>query len=224
MENIDERLVQTVILLHRQYSLLERVIETQGSALANFERAIADGRQTIDDVFDVYSYVFALVDHIDRYRKIAFAVPRLNHKSKEFRSLKLAIEKLEEIRNKFQHINQYISNEFSGPLLGSVSWVSESKIYQAVLTELGRHRSAPGIYLNTQSGEYSHKYTYVYNDTYYDLQAAITGVRSFDNYVTEKIKMTVDGKPFSVRDHFAAFRVQFAPVDVEPSDAEAACQ
>lgn len=70
MEKIDSRLIQTVILLDRQYALLEHLIGTKNHVLKDFELAVEKGEQTLEHVLDVYNYVFALIDHLERYRKL----------------------------------------------------------------------------------------------------------------------------------------------------------
>lgn len=110
MDRIDAKLAQGVVLLNRQYLLMEHLIETRGRVLREFEHAIEEKRQTLDHVLDVYNYVFALIDHLVRYEKIAFVLPRLNQKTAEYRALGDAMGQIKDIRNQLQHINNDIEN------------------------------------------------------------------------------------------------------------------
>src|SRR5438093_13660472 len=105
MNKIDARLVQTVVLLNRQYLLLERLIESKDRVFREFENAISENQQALVHVLDVYNFVFALIDHLVRYHKIATVLPRLNHKLPPFRALQSSVGDFKEIRNQFQHIN-----------------------------------------------------------------------------------------------------------------------
>ncbi len=80
MNEIDSKLAQAMVLLSRQYLLTEHLVETQGSALAEFEQALVEKRERLSYVLDVYNDVFSLIDHLVRYQKIAFGLPRLNQK------------------------------------------------------------------------------------------------------------------------------------------------
>ncbi|HXC41862.1 MAG TPA: hypothetical protein VN667_23240, partial [Burkholderiales bacterium] len=163
MDKIDSRLAQVAILLQRQYLLLRHLIDTTDEVRGRFEASLSGGTQNLGNVLGVYNYVFALVDHLVRYEKIASGIPKLNQKSAEFRSLDTAMGDLKEIRNQLQHINNDVENTYSGPLLGAVCWVSEKKQYIACLNDVGRERSSPGIILDTHRGAYLQDFCYVYD-------------------------------------------------------------
>lgn len=178
MDRIDAKLAQAAVLLNRQHLLTDHLIETRSAVLREFEHAVAGNRQVLDHVLDVYNYVFALIDHLVRYEKIAFILPRLNKKTAEYRALGDAMGDIKDIRNQLQHINEDIENDYKGPLLGAVCWISGQRQFIASFHDIGRPRSSPGIALNTRTGTYAQEFCYVYNDKYHDLGRAIEGVPS----------------------------------------------
>lgn len=208
MERIDAKLVQAVVLLSRQYLLTDHLIETRGQVLREFERAIEEKRQALDHVLDVYNYVFALIDHLVRYEKIVFVLPRLNQKTAKFRALRDAMGGIKDIRDQLQHINNDIENNYTGPLLGAVCWVSGQRQFIASFHDIGRPRSSPGIILDTRTGTHAQQFCYVYNDKYYDLGRAIDGLRTFNKFVNAQVRVEVDGKPYDPKDHFAALCIE----------------
>ena len=220
MDRIDAKLVQAVVLLDRQYLLMDHLIVTRGHVLREFERAIEEKQQALDYVLDVYNYVFALIDHLVRYEKIAFVLPRLNQKTAEYRALGDAMGGIKDIRNQLQHINSKIENDYSGPLLGTVCWVSGQRQFIASFHDIGRPRSSPGIILDTRTGTYAQEFCYVYNDKYHDLGRAIDGVRTFNKFVNSRVRVKVDGKQYDPKDHFAAICIELR---MPPDDLTKAC-
>jgi hypothetical protein len=220
MDRIDAKLVQAVVLLDRQYLLMDHLIVTRGHVLREFERAIEEKQQALDHVLDVYNYVFALIDHLVRYEKIAFVLPRLNQKTAEYRALGDAMGGIKDIRNQLQHINSKIENDYSGPLLGTVCWVSGQRQFIASFHDIGRPRSSPGIILDTRTGTYAQEFCYVYNDKYHDLGRAIDGVRTFNKFVNSRVRVKVDGKQYDPKDHFAAICIELR---MPPDDLTKAC-
>lgn len=208
MDKIDAKLVQAVVLLNRQYLLTNHLVVTRGRVLREFEHAIEEKRQALDHVLDVYNYVFALIDHLVRYEKIAFVLPRLNQKTAEYRALGDAMGDIKDIRDQLQHINNDIENDYTGPLLGAVCWVSGQRQLIASFHDIGRPRSSPGIIFDTRTGTYAQEFCYVYNDKYHDLGRAIEGVRTFNDFVNSQVRVEVDGKQYDPKDHFAALCIE----------------
>jgi len=208
MDRVDAKLAQAVVLLDRQYLLTDHLIETRSHVFREFERAIEETQQTFDHVLDIYNYVFALIDHLVRYEKIAFVLPRLNQKTAEYRALSDAMGDIKDIRDQLQHINNDIENDYRGPLLGAVCWVSAQRQFIASFHDIGRPRSSPGIILDTRTGTYAQQFCYVYNDKYHDLGRAIDGVRTFNKFVNSQVRVEVDGKQYDPKDHFAAICIE----------------
>jgi hypothetical protein len=220
MDRIDAKLAQAVVLLDRQYLLTDHLIDTRGCVLREFEHAIEEKQQALNHVLDVYNYVFALIDHLVRYEKIAFVLPRLNQKTAEYRALSDAMGDIKDIRNQLQHINNDIENDHTGPLLGAVCWVSGRRQFIASFHDLGRTRSSPGIVLDTRTGTYAQEFCYVYNDKYHDLGRAIDSVRTFNKFVNSCVRVEVDGKQYDPKDHFAALCIELR---MPPEDLTKAC-
>jgi len=206
---VDQLLIQAVVLLQRQRLLAENLVRTGSSTLVEFEDAVSKGKQNIDHVLSVFNYCWALVDQLERYRKIASVVPRLSQKSAEFRAMEASLRPLTNVRNQFQHINNHIRNENSGPLLGAVCWTNENTQFMATLPDLGSARTVPGIPVDTKTGAYTSQFCYVYNDDYFDLGAAIDAMRAFQQYIDQAVQIQVDGKGFVSGEHFIAIRTEF---------------
>lgn len=212
MVDIDERLLQTTVLLKRQFLLTDHLY-TKRSPLTALEKAVGSGDQNVDHVLDVMNYTFALIDHIVRFNKIAFSIPKLSHKSPEFRSLKNDTDAFKTVRNIHQHINNDIMKIGEGPLLGSVVWASGQWSYIAALHDVGRQRSSPGMIFDTQENKYTMEFCYVYGEVYYDLGKAIQSIRRLHSHVDAQIKIQVDGKDFDAKDQFACLGIKF---DLQP--------
>lgn len=217
MNAIDQRLTQAAVLLQRQALLTEHLIDTQGESLASLSEALKRKEQKIEHVLSVYNYVFALIDHLTRYQKIAFTLPRLNHKSKPFKKLNSAFGKIKEVRNQFQHINNNIENDFEGPLLGAVCWGEGNDQFIATFHDIGRERSTPMASFSTSENSFTRHCCYIYNHEQHDLISAIEGMRSFQDFISEKIEVRVDGKKYDSRDHFAALHIS---INFQPQEEE----
>ena len=206
---VDQLLIQAVVLLQRQSLLSEHLIKSGAPTLGDFEQAIAQGAQSIDHVLAVFNYCWALVDQLERYRKIASVVPKLNQKAAEFRAMEATLRPLTNVRNQFQHINNHIRNQNSGPLLGAVCWTKGTAQYIASLPDIGSTQSVPGISIDTKTGAFVHEFCYVYNDELFDLGAAINGMRLFQQYIDALVQIKVDDLDFIQRQHFIAMRADF---------------
>lgn len=206
---IDSFLIQSVVLLNRQSLLIEHLISTQERSLLELESTLLQQKHTVGHVFNIYNYVLLLIDHLVRFHKIAHSLPRLNKKSTEFRTLDSALESFKDIRNQHQHINNDIENSYTGPLLGSICWISENIQFLVSLPDLGRERSMAGIAVNTETGEFQNQFCYIYNDIYYDLKNAFDSAQRFNEYISSTVKINVDGKSYSSDEHFIATYAKF---------------
>jgi hypothetical protein len=208
-QDIDQQLIQAFVLLQRQFLLTELVVKNGTAALAEFEISISSNSQRIEHVFSVFNYALALVDHLVRYRKIASAIPRISQKSNEFRALEKALNPLTNVRNQFQHINNHIANNNSGPLLGTVSWTSNKNQFIASFNDIGKQNTVPGIWIDTKTGNFGFTFCYIYNESYYDLEKAINGMRGFQTYINSICDVKIDGKDFIQEEHFTAMKIEF---------------
>jgi hypothetical protein len=212
MDAIDARALQAVVLLYRQYMLTERLIETRDKVLEKFELAVQTKRQSLNHVLDAYNYVFSLIDHLARFHKIAFIIPRINHKSAEFRKLDDAIGVFKDIRDQLQHIQNDLDNNYSGPLLGGICWINGTRQFMACFNDVGRQRSIPGIILSIKKGGFLHRFCYIYNNEYYDLDKAVDGMREFTDYIKSIAKIEVNNKPYEPKDDYIALCLDIRPV------------
>lgn len=208
---VSAKAAEAVVLLDRQYLLTCHLIQTRASVLTEFEQAIKASEQSLKHVLEVFNYVFALIDNLVRYQKIAAALPLLSQKRAECRALDSAMGALKDVRNQLQHINNDIENDYSGPLLGAVCWVSDTLQFIASFLDVSRPRSTPGIILDTQKGQYVHEFVYVYNEIYHDLGKAISGMHAFQTFVRQSFSVQTDGKPYDPNSHFVAACVSFVP-------------
>lgn len=208
-DKIDARLVQAVVLLDRQYRMLERVYEAGGQALASLEAAIDGKSTTINHVLDVYNYVLSLIDSLARYQKTAFSIPRLNQKDAEYRAFAAAMGDIKDARDQLQHLNNDIENDNSGPLLGGIAWTKGTRNYLVGLNDIGRSRSSPGIPFDAQERKYVSELCFTYGNVLYDLAKAMDGVRAFNAYIARKVRVEIDGKPYVADHHFVAICAAF---------------
>jgi hypothetical protein len=209
MQKVSEKakkslLLETSVLLKRQHLLTCHLIKNQTSALQEFENAVSQHTQAIEHVLAVYNFVFALIDNLVRYQKIALSLPMISHKKPEFRALNEAMGGLKDMRNQVQHINNDIDNNYSGPLLGSISWISKKKHFTAVFFDVAKKRTSPGLVFDVQKRRFLNDFCYVYNNIYYDLDKAINGMHEFQKWVSSIIKIEVNGKPYDIDNQFAA--------------------
>lgn len=210
MTDIDTRLVHAFVLLGRQYLMTEHVVQRRRPrVLGLFEKAIKNKNATIHDVVRVYELAFSIVDNIVRYQKIAGMLPRFGQKTEEFKLFSSKLSGLKDLRNLLQHINGDIDTEFESPILGGVTWVKGEVNYMAAFNDLGGSRSLPGIVYDTQENKFTSNFCYVHNDKYYDLSEAIGGYRGYHKYVESKCAVDVNGKRYSVNEHFMALAMEF---------------
>jgi hypothetical protein len=216
MDSANSRLVHAVILLDRQHRLIERLVDRLGPVLGELERKIGTPAASLELVLDAYNYALTLVDSLARYQKIAFSLPRFNYKDPACRALDLALGKIKEARNQLQHINNDIENDNSGPLLGGVGWVSNQIEYLALLNDVGRQRSSPGIAFDTWTDTYTMNFCFTYGDDSYDLGRALQGVRTFNDYVLSRVRIEINGKPYRAEENYMAVRSSFRRVALSP--------
>lgn len=206
----DDRLLQTTILLMRQFLLTDNLY-ARSTSLVDFELAIAEQRQGFKHVLDVYNFALALIDNMVRYLKVAHALPKLNQKGKEFRALSSAIGDFKKVRNTHQHLSNEVMSDISGPLLGSVTWARDEKNFIAALHDLNRNRSFPGLVYDRVERKFTQEFCYVYGETYYDLSAAMNAMRKFDVFIRSAVRVEIDGKVFRPEEHFCAICAEVRP-------------
>ena len=209
MNEIDELLLQSTILLHRQALLTENLIKSGGQICIEFQHAVAENRQSVENVLNVLNYAFGLIDNLVRFQKIAGSIPRLNQKSPEYRLFSNGMGKLKDARNNHQHINNELINSFSGPLLGSVSWTDGSKCYTACLHDIGRERSMPGLIYDTIERKFTSEFCYIFGEKYHDLQKAIVSMRDYINYIERIVQIRLNKSPIIISDHYLVISVEF---------------
>jgi len=124
---------------------------------------------------------------------------------------------LKQIRNQLQHINNDIENDYTGPLLGAICWVSGLRQFIVSFHDIGRSRTSPGLVLDTRTGRYLHEFCYVYNDAYHDLGRAIEGMRTFNNFISSQVRIELNGKPYEPNEHFAALCIEFRTSAEDPT-------
>jgi hypothetical protein len=212
MDKIDSRLVQGMILLHRQYLLTRHLVSTQGVIVPKLEESLRGGEQSFPEVLEIYNYVFALVDHLVRLQKIVASLPRLNKKDPEVLKFDAAMGGLKEIRNQFQHINNDIENAFTGPLLGAICWGRGPEQFVVSMNDIGRERSSELTSFDTWGAGFPEHFHYLYNGRSYDLQAAIDGTEAFWQWLDTKILVQVDGRKFDPASFSASLMLTIKPV------------
>jgi hypothetical protein len=209
-ESIDERLAQAVVLLSRQYEIIDYLFsQKEAEVLKSVEREISSGLPKVQSVYPVYEYVYSLIDNLMRYQKILNVTPKLNQKEQPISNFNLALSPLKEVRNNLQHINDNLKSSLSGPLLGSICWNRGLTQYIVSLSDVGRSRSVPGIVLDTQTGTFVAELCYVYNETYHDLHKAISETAAVHKWLSTVISMSIDNTPYDPNSHFQAIKLEF---------------
>jgi hypothetical protein len=207
MNKTDELLVQSLILLDRQKLMMDSFVDNGRLALIEFENYLENtGSIEIDNVISVLNYAHGLIDHLVRFEKIARSVPRISQKSTEFRKFREAMGSLVDARNQIQHINRNAVNNYTGPLLGSVSWISTGVNYTAGFSDVGRERSVPGLVYDTKEKRFLSEFCYVFGETYHDLGKAIAGAHRYFENIFSQVNLEVDGKPYVSSNYLIALR------------------
>jgi hypothetical protein len=206
---VDDQLIQSVVLLKRQSLLTEHLIIRGRAVMEEFQDAVTQQKQSVEHVLDVLNFAFSLIDNLVKYQKIARSIPRLNQKSPEYRVLISSLGELTEIRNQHQHINRSILNNFTGPLLGTVSWAVGNANYTASFNDIGRERSVPGMAFDTQENRFVLEFCYVFGEKYHDLQKAINGMRNFNSYLDQTVVVSIDGALFKAEENYLAMCAKF---------------
>jgi hypothetical protein len=214
MNETDHRLVQTVVLLERQHLITEHLVETIGGpAIQRMEDALAEGKQGLNHVLDIFNYVFSLIDHLVRFQKIAASLPKFSQKSAEFRALHSKMGDLKNVRNQLQHINNDIQNDYTGPLLGAISWANKSTQFMTTFWDVGRERRFSGTTFKAMEDSFGIGLRYIYNEKDHNLDLALEGAREFNAFILRSVKIETDGKPYNVEEHFVALRVSITPIE-----------
>jgi hypothetical protein len=207
MNKTDDLFVQSLILLDRQKLMMDSFVENGRLSLIKFENSLENtGSVGITNVISVLNYAHGLIDHLVRFEKIARSVPKISQKGTEFRKFREAMGSLVDARNQIQHINRNTVNNYTGPLLGSVSWVSSGVNYTAGFSDVGRERSIPGLVYDTQEKRFLSEFCYVFGETYHDLGKAIAGVHRYFENIFLQVNLKVDGKPYASSNHLIALR------------------
>jgi hypothetical protein len=211
MKDTSEHLLQTVTLLQRQRKLAEQVVRSGTLSLQNFEIAVDKGEKAIENTLEVMNYAFSLIDSLVRFQKIAGYIPQINHrKSKECIALRAGMANLKDVRNQHQHLQNHILNNMPGPILGTVSWISQGGNYTATYQDIGRTRSFPTIVYDLKERKYIHDFCYIYGDVYHDLKKGISAMRDFSDYIRSIVKIELNGIQMETDDLVIAMRTQMA--------------
>jgi hypothetical protein len=209
-QSIDERLAQTIVLLNRQYEIIQHLSsKREPEVLGSIEKDITSGSQTVQSLYPVYEYIFSLIDNLVRYQKILNVTPKVSQREQSIVKYNKALEPLKQARNQIQHINNDIENSFSGPLLGSICWNRGLTQYVISLGDIGRSRSTPGIVLDTHTGRFVAELCYVYNETYHDLHKAVSETQEIHEWLSNTINITIDNAPYDPNSHFQALKLEF---------------
>ena len=201
-------LLQSVTLLRRQKLLTEYLINSSGSSLERFQTALTEQKLSTGHVLDVLNYAFGLIDNLVRFQKIAGKIPQLSQKSAECKALASGMGNLKKIRNQHQHIIEHLLNEFSGPLLGALSWVAGTKNYLASFQDIGRERSIPTMIFDTHEKRFTQEFCYVYGEKYYDLKKAIDAMHQFSNFIESSVQIQLNGQKINPDDMIIAICVE----------------
>jgi hypothetical protein len=205
----NERLTQTVVLLNRQYEIIQYLFsKREPKIFGDIENEINSGSQTAQSLYPVYEYIFSLIDNLVRYQKVLNVMPTVNQRKDTVAKYNKILNPLKEARNQIQHINNDIDNSFSGPLLGSVCWNKGPTQYIVSLGDIGRARSTPGVWFDTQSRSFVSELCYIYNETYHDLRKATSETTAIHKWLSSSTTITIDNAPYNPNLHFQALKLE----------------
>ena len=210
MNKIDDLFVQTIALLDKQYALAVRHIDSGRSSLNIFEETVNLSTTNVSHIADVLNYAHGIIDHAVRFYKIASSIPRLSQKTPEFRKFHDGVFGLVDARNQIQHINRDADNNFTGPLLGSVSWQKSGTNFIAGFSDIGRTRSVPGLVFDTQERKFVMDFAYVFGDKYHDLGRAIESISSYHAFVLSRVEISFGEKKYDIEQTKMALAFKFS--------------
>jgi hypothetical protein len=202
-------MVQVAIALIRQYQLLSNLSQKRGDVLSCFEASMPTQENGFQGVFDIYNYAFALLDAVVRYHKMAHSLPGVSKKEVLYRRLDKAIDHFKGARNQIQHLDNDVVNEFSGPLMGAVTWPNDVTNYSAVLNDVGRERKIGLLAFDTVEGKFVNGFCYVYNDKYYDLDAAVSAINTFHADLMSRMVLKVGETDFDPLSNISVLHVSY---------------
>lgn len=202
-------MAQVAIALIRQYQLLTNLAQKRDDILGRFEASMPTREDEFQGVFEVYNYVFALLDAVVRYHKMAHTMPAFNKRDPLYRRLDEAVDHFKDARNQIQHLNNDVANDFSGPLMGAVTWPNGVQNYNAVFNDVGRVRQIGLLIFDTAKDQFVNGLCYVYNDKYYDLDAALAAIRTFHADLTSRFSLKAGEVDFDQLSNIAAFHVSY---------------
>ena len=214
---IDKRLIETLSLFKRHVYLLKRHSENQENIVKRLETLIdKKSSNKINEVLDLFNYVFLFVDLSVRLQKIAYSIPRISHKSDEYRAFEKELKNLKEVRNKFQHINNEVASDGTDHLLGTISWFSNSKIYAASFQDISRERSGKSIPFEVTADQkliVHQNLCYVMESNHYDLENIFKACIELQKYIDSKFKLKDENGFLDLKTKHDAWAVNLTEVD-----------
>lgn len=218
MEKHELALINRLVLIERIYLFIANANRDGIKRLRALESAMLAGTQDITQVIDLYNYIFLLIDHICRFRRVALRVPKEISKSQEYKKCMTSLSEFTSTRNTFQHIDEKIDNEWSGPLLGAICWVSDGKHFLISFNDVNRIRSSPTLIFDTHEGTFTRNFVYICNDIYYDIGDAINRIELFIKFFQKTVHFSRDERELNIRDDFLAVTFDFQ-IAVKPGKA-----
>lgn len=209
MEKHELALINRLVLIERIYLFIANANRDGIVRLRALESAMLSGTQDVQQIADLYNYIFLIIDHICRFQKVALRLPKEVSKSKEYKECMRALSVFYSTRNNFQHIDEKIDNEWSGPLLGAICWVSDGRHFLISFNDVNRVRSSPTLILDAREGIFTRTFAYVCNDTYYDIGDAIERIETFMNFFQKTIHFSRDEREINIRDDYLAVTLDF---------------
>jgi hypothetical protein len=209
--DIDQRLIETYVLFQRHVFLLESHHKTKKSVLDSFLTALEKNKDSrIDEILKLYNYVILFVDLAVRIQKLAHALPRINHRSKEYRQFDDRLGELKDLRNRFQHINNEIDVDGHHHLLGAISFYADSRLYCVAFQDISRTRKSatlPFEITDEQKLKINHEFGYVLENKTFDIDKIYEACCNLAAHLESQINLVEDGGNIDIKTKYDIWAV-----------------
>ena len=152
----------------RLYDIAKRcliLIDHVYDKINNSTKILENPKNPTDDeyqTFELYLDIFNFIDFSHRFLQIIDSMPLLSKKHAEAKKLNNTASVIKDCRNYLQHLRREISKEeiIDFPILGSFSWISNSRNYILLPTQATETHSTVGIVYDTHNHIYVCKYQF----------------------------------------------------------------
>lgn len=192
--------------------LLENHRKNQENVIAELLNAIETQHESkINEILSLFNYVLLFVDLAVRIQKIAYSLPRINHRVIEYREFNESLGNLKELRNRFQHINNEIATDANDHLLGAISFYSNSKLYCVTFQDISRKRNSASLPFEItvdRKLKINHRFGYVIEKEIFDLDKIFESCSKLATFLDSQIKVKDDNGTIDFRKKYDVWAIE----------------